>query len=140
MMSYAVSAAWSHPVSSTCYIEHGQRCGAVLSGRITTIAMPMSDQLGLRGLQGAGRGPQAHLGRGCEPAGGANFLVPRSVILIFLLGSRRRAHHQRENIDDGPPGGVGVEGLGVPTINMKTLTMGPREVPELKVRERPPLT
>jgi hypothetical protein len=42
------SAAWSRPVSSPCYTEHGQRCGAVLSGRITTVAMSRSDQLGLR--------------------------------------------------------------------------------------------
>jgi hypothetical protein len=47
MMSYTTSAAWSRPVSSPCYTEHGQRCGAVLSGRITTIAMSRSGQLGL---------------------------------------------------------------------------------------------
>jgi hypothetical protein len=41
--------------------------------------------------QGADRGPRAHLGRGCEPIGGANFSAPCSVILIFLLDSRRRA-------------------------------------------------
>jgi hypothetical protein len=58
--------------------------------------------------------------------------------LIFLLGSRRRAHHQYENVDDWPPKGVGVEGLESATINVKTSTAGPREVPELKVRERPP--
>jgi hypothetical protein len=48
MMSCTASAALSHPVSSPCYTEHGQRCGAVLSGRITTVAMSKSDQLGLR--------------------------------------------------------------------------------------------
>jgi hypothetical protein len=74
--------------------------------------------------------------RGCEPAGGANFSVPRSVILIFLLGSRRRAHHQREDVDGGPPGGAGAEGPRAPTINVKTSTTGPREVPELEIRER----
>jgi hypothetical protein len=47
MMSYTVSAAWSHPVSSPCYTEHGQRCGAVLSGCITTVAMSRSGQLSL---------------------------------------------------------------------------------------------
>jgi hypothetical protein len=46
MMSYTASAAWSRPVSSPCYTEHGQRCGAILSGRITTVAMSRSDQLG----------------------------------------------------------------------------------------------
>jgi hypothetical protein len=95
---------------------------------------------GVPGLQGTDSGPWAHLGRGCEPAGGANFSAPRSVILIFLLGSRRRAHHQRENVDGGPPGGAEAEGSGAPTINMKTSTTDPREVPKLKVRERPPST
>jgi hypothetical protein len=47
MMSCSASAAWSRPVSSPCYIEHGQRCGAVLSGHITTVAMYRSGQLGL---------------------------------------------------------------------------------------------
>jgi hypothetical protein len=41
------SAAWSRSVSSPCYTKHGQRCGVILSGRITTIAMSMSGQLGL---------------------------------------------------------------------------------------------
>jgi hypothetical protein len=43
-------------------------------------------------------------------------------------------------VDGGPPGCAGVEGPGAPTISVKTLTMGPWEVPELKVRERPPST
>jgi hypothetical protein len=47
-MSCTASAAWSRPISSPRYTEHGQRCGAVLSGRITTIAMSRSGQLGLR--------------------------------------------------------------------------------------------
>jgi hypothetical protein len=48
MMSCSASAAWSRHISSSCYTEHGQRCGAVLSGRITTVAMSRSGQLGLR--------------------------------------------------------------------------------------------
>jgi hypothetical protein len=48
MMSCTASAAWSHPVSSPCYTEHDQRCCIILSGRITTIAMSRSGQLGLR--------------------------------------------------------------------------------------------
>jgi hypothetical protein len=60
--------------------------------------------------------------------------------LIFLLDNRRRTHHQYENVDDRAPGGAGAEGSGAHTINMKTSTAGPREVPELKVRERPPST
>jgi hypothetical protein len=47
MMSYTESVAWSRPVSSPSYTEHGQRYGAVLSGRITTVAMSRSGQLGL---------------------------------------------------------------------------------------------
>jgi hypothetical protein len=37
MMSCTVSAPWSRPVSSPCYTEHGQHCGAVLSGHITLL-------------------------------------------------------------------------------------------------------
>jgi hypothetical protein len=48
MMSCTASAVWSRPVSSPCYTEYGQRCGAVLSGSITTVAMFRSGQLGLR--------------------------------------------------------------------------------------------
>jgi hypothetical protein len=48
MMSCTASAAWSHHVSSPYYTEHGQRGGVVLSGRITTVAMSRSGQLGLR--------------------------------------------------------------------------------------------
>jgi hypothetical protein len=48
MLSCTTSVAWSHPVSSPCYTEHGQRCGAILSGRIITVALSRSDQLGLR--------------------------------------------------------------------------------------------
>jgi hypothetical protein len=87
-------------------------------------------------LQSTDSGPRAHLERGCEPAGGANFSALRSIILIFLLCSRRRTHHQRENVVGGPPGGAGVEGLGAPTIDVKTSTAGPWEVPELEIRER----
>jgi hypothetical protein len=47
MMSCMTSAAWSRHVSSPCYTEYGQCCGAVLSGHITTVAMSRSDQLGL---------------------------------------------------------------------------------------------
>jgi hypothetical protein len=47
-MSCTTSVAWSRPVSSPCYTEHGQHCGAILSGRITTVAMSRSGQLGLR--------------------------------------------------------------------------------------------
>jgi hypothetical protein len=42
--------------------------------------------VGVPDLQGTDSGPQAHLGRGNEPAGGTNYSTPRSVI-NFLLGS-----------------------------------------------------
>jgi hypothetical protein len=32
MMSCTAAATWSRPVSSPCYTEHGQCCGAVLPG------------------------------------------------------------------------------------------------------------
>jgi hypothetical protein len=47
MMSCPASAAWSCPVSSPCYTEHGQRCGIIPLSRITTVAMFRSGQLGL---------------------------------------------------------------------------------------------
>jgi hypothetical protein len=47
MMSCTASAAWSRSVSSPYYTKHGQHCGAVLSGRITTVTMSRSGQLGL---------------------------------------------------------------------------------------------
>jgi hypothetical protein len=63
---------------------------------------------GVPGLQVTDRGPRAHLGRGCEPAGGANSSVPRSIILTFYL-----------TVDGGPLGGAGAGGPVAPTINTK---------------------
>jgi hypothetical protein len=48
MMSCTMSAVLSRPVASLYYTEYGQHCGAVLSGRITTVVMSKSGQLGLR--------------------------------------------------------------------------------------------
>jgi hypothetical protein len=47
-MSCTASAAWSCPDSSPYYTEHGQCCGAILLGHITTVVMSRSGQLGLR--------------------------------------------------------------------------------------------
>jgi hypothetical protein len=47
MMSCTASTAWSRPVSSPYYTEYGQRCGAILSDRITTVAMSRSGKLGM---------------------------------------------------------------------------------------------
>jgi hypothetical protein len=48
MMSCMTSAAWSHLVLSLCCTEHGTYRGAILSGRITSITMSRSGQLGRR--------------------------------------------------------------------------------------------
>jgi hypothetical protein len=48
MMSCTASTAWSRPILSLCCTKSGPSCGAVLSGRITTVVMSSSDQLGLR--------------------------------------------------------------------------------------------
>jgi hypothetical protein len=48
MMSCTASATLSRPISSPCYTEHSQRCGAVLSDRITTVIMSRSGQLDQR--------------------------------------------------------------------------------------------
>jgi hypothetical protein len=48
MMSCMPSTAWSHPVLSLCCTEHGPYCGAILSGRITSVTMSRSGQLGQR--------------------------------------------------------------------------------------------
>jgi hypothetical protein len=48
MMSCTTLAAWSHPVLSLCYIEHGPSYGVILLGHITIVAMSRSDQLGRR--------------------------------------------------------------------------------------------
>jgi hypothetical protein len=45
MMSCTTSAAWSHHISSFCYTEYGQHCGAVLSDHISTVAISRSGQL-----------------------------------------------------------------------------------------------
>jgi hypothetical protein len=48
MMSCTTSVAWSHHVSSPCYTEYGQRCGAILLGRNTIVVMSSSGQLDMR--------------------------------------------------------------------------------------------
>jgi hypothetical protein len=46
MMSYTMSAACSRLVLLFCCIEHGPYRGVVLSGRITSVAISRSGQLG----------------------------------------------------------------------------------------------
>jgi hypothetical protein len=48
MMSCTTSAVWSRPVLSLCCTEHGQSRGAILPGRITSVAMSRSGQLDRR--------------------------------------------------------------------------------------------
>jgi hypothetical protein len=45
MMSCTASAAWSRPVLSLCCTEHGPSRGAVMLGRIISVAMFRSGQL-----------------------------------------------------------------------------------------------
>jgi hypothetical protein len=91
MMSCAGSATWSRPVSSPCCTKHGQRRGAVLSGRITTVAMFRSGQLGLRcSIEPNCSGMSARLARAsitrgralntCEPS-----CVPEAARSFFIL-------------------------------------------------------
>jgi hypothetical protein len=47
-MSSTASATWSRPILLLCCTEHGLHRGAVLSGRITSVAMSRSGQLGQR--------------------------------------------------------------------------------------------
>jgi hypothetical protein len=52
MMSCPVSTAWSHFVLSLYCTEPGPSHDAILSGRITTVAMSSSGQLGRRSTVG----------------------------------------------------------------------------------------
>jgi hypothetical protein len=93
MMSCTMSAAWSRPISSPCYTKHGQRCAAVLSGHITTVAMSRSGQLRLcctvepncSGLSACLVGASVTRDRAldtCEPS-----CVPRQLGLSLFLWS-----------------------------------------------------
>jgi hypothetical protein len=44
-VSDTTSTVWSHPVLSLCCTEYGPYRGAVMSGRITSVAMSRSGQL-----------------------------------------------------------------------------------------------
>jgi hypothetical protein len=98
-MSCTASAAWSRSISSSCYTEHGQRCGVVLLGRITTVAMSRSGQLGLRcTIEPNCNGLSAHLvgtsvtrdhaldtyEPNCVPGAGRPFFIP---VVHSLLGT-----------------------------------------------------
>jgi hypothetical protein len=89
-MSCPASAAWSRLVSLTCYTEHGQCYGAVLLGRITTVAMSRSGQLVLHcpvepncsGLSARLAGVSVTHNRAldtCEPS-----YVPEAAIPFFI--------------------------------------------------------
>jgi hypothetical protein len=54
---------------------------------VLLLILDLSLYAGVPSLQGTYSGPRAHLGGGCEPTGGAKFMAPRSITLIFLLGS-----------------------------------------------------
>jgi hypothetical protein len=48
MIFYMTSTTWSHSILSLCCTEHGQHRDAVLSGRIITVTMSKSGELGRR--------------------------------------------------------------------------------------------
>jgi hypothetical protein len=115
-MSCTTSAAWSCLVSSPCYTEYGQRCGAILSGRITTVAMFRSGQMGLRcTIELNCSSLSAHLAvtsvtrdhtlDTCEPS-----CVPRAARLFFIpvvhnpLGSWGMWQHRSSPLGEARPG------------------------------------
>jgi hypothetical protein len=54
------------------------------------------------GMQGIDSGPWADVGRGYEPAGGANSSVPYSVMFNFFLGSSSNSDLSRSLGAQGP--------------------------------------
>jgi hypothetical protein len=46
LVSDTTSTAWSHPVLSLCCTEHDTYHGAILSGRLNSVAMSKSGQMG----------------------------------------------------------------------------------------------
>jgi hypothetical protein len=101
MMSCPASAAWSRHVLSLCCTEPGSSRGVVLSGRITTVAMSNSGQLGLcctvepncNGMSARLAGVSVTRNRAldtCEPS-----CVPGAARPFFIL------------VVYGPPGAVG---------------------------------
>jgi hypothetical protein len=84
MMYCTASAAWSRPVSSPCYTEHDQCCGAVLSDHITTVAMSRNNQLGLHctvesncsDLFARLAGASVTRDRACMPGAARSFFIP----------------------------------------------------------------
>jgi hypothetical protein len=123
MMSCTTSAAWSRPVSSPCYTEHGQCCGDILSGRISTVTMSRSGQLGLcctvepncSGMSACLAGALVTRDRAldtCEPS-----CVPVAVRPFFIpvvhspLGPWCMWQHRSSPLEEarlGPHGSVGV--------------------------------
>jgi hypothetical protein len=126
MMSCTMSAAWSHPVSSPYYTEHGQRCGAV-SGRITTVAMSRSGQLGLRctvepnwsGLSARLAGASVTRDRAldtcepsCMPGAARPFFIP---VVHNPLGLWGTWQHQSSPLREARPGPRGSAGAHLST-------------------------
>jgi hypothetical protein len=109
MMYCTASAAWSRPVSSPCYTEHGQCCGVVLSDHITTVAMSRNSQLSLHcTVQSNCSDLFSHLAgasvtrdRACMPGADRPFFIPvvhsplgavRYVAALLLSGRRGQGH------------------------------------------------
>jgi hypothetical protein len=111
MISYTTSIAWSRPVFSPCYTEYGQRCDAVLLGRITTVAMCMSGQLNLSARLTSASVTRDRTLDTCEPS-----CVPEAAMPFFIfvvhnpLGSRGTWQHRSSPLGEarlGPHGSTG---------------------------------
>jgi hypothetical protein len=122
MISCMVSSAWSHPVSSPCYTEHGQRCGVVLSGRITTVVMSRSDQLGQHytvelncsvmstRLAGASV-THDHALNTCEPSCAPGAARPFFILVVHNpLGAMGTWQHRSSPLKEARPGPSGSDG------------------------------
>jgi hypothetical protein len=116
MMSYKTSTTWSRHVSSLCYIKHGQCCGVVMCGRITTVAISKSGQLDLRytvelncselsaRLAGASVTRDRALDTcelSCVPGAARHFFIPA---VHNALGAWRTWQHRSSPLREAMPG------------------------------------
>jgi hypothetical protein len=102
MMSCTTSTAWSHLVSSPCYTERGQRCGAVLSGRITIVGMSRSGQLGLRCTVELNRSGMSMSRSLFDSHQGSIFSYMSPVIVAFLVSNFFDSHQDNIFSDMSP--------------------------------------
>jgi hypothetical protein len=110
-MFCTVSAAWTHLILLLCCTKPGSPRGAVLSGRITIVAMSRSGQLGLRCTVTRDRALDT-----CEPN-----CVPEAVRSFFIpvvhspLGSWDTWQHQSSPLGEAEPRAIGHVAVPEPT-------------------------